>query len=218
MAGYYRRDLIGHYIERRQQTQRPCTHACCRGYRVHPSNYPVILPSRTLRTASDDDLRDHFIKVSGQEGSKARRAEAQILHEMERRDREQEKRSEREQRHAAHRQAVASTRAAKRQENEAEYERIKLEAERHTNGYLVNARGRARGISDAEILTGREDVFTRYATDEARDYFTTHPRPTASYFRGQDTRVVERAREPRRRRRGVHQRGGPRRAGGRIAA
>ena len=28
---YNRRDLIGHYIRTSQQTQRPCTHACCRG-------------------------------------------------------------------------------------------------------------------------------------------------------------------------------------------
>lgn len=215
--GYNRRDLIGHYIEKRQKAQEPCGHACCRGYRVHPANYPVILPNKLLRSASEDDLRDHFLKVSEQEGAKARKAEAQILHEMDRRDRETEQRAERAERAATRKEAIAANRAAQRQEREVEYERIKLEAEAETQGYLVNAKGMARGISDAEILTGREDVFRRYATDEARDYFASHPRPTASYFRGHDTRIVERATERRKKRRGVVERG-PRggRTGGRT--
>ena len=49
---------------------------------------------------------------------------------------------------------------------------------------------RARGISDAEILSGREDVFIRYATPEAKEFFAENPRPTGAYFRGRDTRIV----------------------------
>lgn len=41
---YDRRDLIGHWIRKQQRQQQPCTHARCRGHRVHPDNYPVILP------------------------------------------------------------------------------------------------------------------------------------------------------------------------------
>lgn len=200
---YNRRDLIGHWVTKRQRTQQPCTHACCRGYRVHPSNYPVILPSRTLRRASDEDLTRHFQKVSRDDSSKARTAELQILHEMERRDRADEVRREREQIRAQRRESAAANRAAARMERESEAQRMRLEAEAATQGYLVSAQGRARGISDEEILTGREAVFRRYATDEARDYFSSNPRPTAAYFRGRDTRVIERATEPRRKRRGV---------------
>jgi hypothetical protein len=85
---------------------------------------------------------------------------------------------------------------------EADAERIRREVEAETLGYLVNAQGRARGISDAEILTGREAVFHRYATDEAKEYFRTHNRPTGAYLRyGRDTRVHERYTErPKRRR------------------
>lgn len=61
---YNRRDLFQHFIRREQRTQRPCTHACCRGYRAHPEHYPVILPSRTLHRVSDEDLAHHFRKVS----------------------------------------------------------------------------------------------------------------------------------------------------------
>jgi hypothetical protein len=77
-ARHYRRDLIGHFIRNRQRQQEPCTHACCRGYRVHPDNYPVILPKRTLRRASDHDLADHFDKVSKGDSEADRRAEAQM--------------------------------------------------------------------------------------------------------------------------------------------
>jgi hypothetical protein len=182
---YNRRDLIGHWITRRQREQRPCTHACCRGYRVHPGNYPVILANRTLRRASDDDLAQHFNKVSAGTTPQDRYAEAQILDEMERRDRENTQRRQRA-------EAVAANQAARRMEREADAQRIRLEAEEHTKGYLVNVQGRARGISDEEILTGREEVFRRYASEEAREYFREHPRPTGAYFRGRDTRVHER--------------------------
>src|SRR6516165_9227829 len=94
---YDRRDLIGHWIRKQQRQQQPCTHACCRGYRVHPENFPVILPDRTLHRASDEDLAKHYRKVSAGTTSDDRRAELQILHEMERRDRADLARREREQ-------------------------------------------------------------------------------------------------------------------------
>ena len=113
---------------------------------------------------------------------------------MERRDRasleREQRRIQHEERHRQHREAVETIRAARRMEREAETERIYLEAEDYTRGNWVNAKGRARGISDREILTGREDVFQRYASEEAREYFRHHPRPTAAYFRGQDTRIA----------------------------
>jgi hypothetical protein len=192
MARYNVRDLIGHWVKPRSAEGKMCPHACCRGHRVHPDNYPVILPSRLLRRASDEDLADHFHKVGDDPSPQARYAEAQILHEMERRDREQMQRRQ-------HREAVASAQAARRMEREADAERIRLEAEEYTKGYLVTAQGRARGIVDEEILTGREDVFIRYATPEAKAYFADHPRPTAAYFRGRDTRVPYSDRPTRRR-------------------
>lgn len=197
---YNRRDLIGHWIRREQQTQRPCTHACCRGYREHPRNYPVILPDRTLRRARDEDLQTHFRRLSDEPGPRARVGEARILYEMERRDRAAERRADRAARRRQAARARMTARGAARMEREAEAERMRVQAEAATQGYLVTAQGRARGISDTELVTGREAVFWRYATDEAKEYFTVHPRPTAAYFRGRDTRAVERAAEPVRRR------------------
>jgi prophage tail gpP-like protein len=190
----YRRDLIGHFIRSNQREQRPCTHACCRGYRVHPDNYPTVLPSRTLRRASDQDLAAHFNKVTREDTPQARYAEDQILYEMERRDREAQLRRDRA-------EGRAAARAARRMEIEAETERIFLEAEAYTRGNWTNLKGTARGITDREILLGRQDVFARYASEEAREYFTRHPRPTAAYFRERDTRMDYRVADVKRMRR-----------------
>jgi hypothetical protein len=197
MARRYRRDLIGHFVRTQQRTEQPCTHACCRGYRVHPANYPVILPRRTLRRAKDEDLARHFNKVSAGSSPADRWAEAQLLAEMQRRD-------DADRRQRQRREAIAATRAAGQMEREAEAERIRREAEARTQGYLVTAQGRARGVSDAEILTGRQDVFIRYATPEAKAYFAENPRPTGAYLRfGRDTRVPYSDRPARRRRRAL---------------
>ena len=200
---YNRRDQIGHWVRRDQQILRPCHHACCRGYRAHPSNWPLIPASRALRRATDDELARHYKKVGTDESPQARGVELQIINEFERRDRADMKRRAREQERERHREAVAGARAGRRMEIESETERIRVESEAATIGYMVNAKGRARGINSEEILTGREAVFRRYASDEAKEYFASHPRPTAAYFRGRDTRVVERATEPKRRRFGV---------------
>jgi hypothetical protein len=88
------------------------------------------------------------------------------------------------------RSAMAANRAATQMARESEAHRIRTEAEAQTGGYLVTAEGRAPGVSDAEILTGRESVFIRYATDDAKAYFASNPRPTAAYLRyGKDTSV-----------------------------
>jgi hypothetical protein len=179
---YNRRDLIGHWIKRDQREQRPCTHACCRGYRVHPANYPTVLPSRTLRRASDRDLATHFGKVTQQDTPQARYAENQILYEMERRDRAEQLQRDR-------REARAATKAAQRMERETEVERLFVEGEAYTKGNWTNLKGTARGIADREILTGRESVFQRYASEEAREFFRYNPRPTAAYFRGKRTTI-----------------------------
>lgn len=193
---YNRRDQIGHWVRKDQQIYRPCHHACCRGYRAHPHNWPVVPAAHALRRASDDQLERHYRKVSADETPAARRVELQIINELERRDRRQMREREKERAH----QARAANRAAQRMEMESERERIRLEAETATVGYLVNKQGRARGIDPEEILTGRQAVFDRYASDEAKDYFRAHPRPTAAYFRGENTRYVERAPLVRRRR------------------
>jgi hypothetical protein len=192
-VAYSRRDRIGHWVRRDQPPHRHCTHACCRGYREHPDNWPIIPAKRTLRAASDERLAAHYAKVADDDSPQARGAELQIIHELERRDRAQAKQLQRVRDKAEAASNRANVRAANRLEVESERERVRVAAEAATKGYLVNAKGRARGIDPEEILTGREAVFQRYASDEARDYFAVNPRPTVAYFRGKDTRYVGRA-------------------------
>lgn len=191
---YNRRDRIGHWVRPDQPAHKHCHHACCRGYREHPDNWPIIPAKRRMRQASDEKLAAHYAKVSRDDSPEARGAELQIIHEMERRDRAEARRLERDRQRQERRESVAATRAARRMEIDSERERIRVAAEAGTNGYLVNAKGRTRGIDPEEILTGRQSVFDRYASDEARDYFAINPRPTVAYFRGRNTRYVERAR------------------------
>lgn len=187
MAKYDRRDRLQHWIRKEQPEQRTCTHACCRGYREHPKDWPVIPAKRSLRRASDKELMSHYERVSRGRTAQHRYAEAQILAEAQRRDDRDRARRERAE---MRREAVAANRANAQADREAAAHAIRMEAEAATGGYLVNAEGRARGISDAEILTGREAVFVRYATREAKDFFAERPRPTGAYLRyGRDTRV-----------------------------
>lgn len=85
MARYNIRDLIGHFVAPRSARGKMCPHACCRNKRVHPDNMPVILPSRLLRRASDDDLVAHYDRVQG-DSYREERARAQVLAEMQRHD------------------------------------------------------------------------------------------------------------------------------------
>ena len=178
---YDRRDRIGHWVRKEQPAGHHCSHACCRNYREHPRDTPVIPANRSLRRDTDEQLAAKFARVSGGDSDEERRQTAQILHEMERRD-------ESEERTRQHKEAVMAGQAARRMEREAEVERVYLAAEEYTRGNWTNAKGTVRMVSDREILTGRQAVFDRYASEEAKEFFRTNARPTAAYFRGRDTR------------------------------
>lgn len=196
---YDRRDLIGHWIRKQQPEQRMCGHACCRGHRGHPRNMPVILPDRLLRRASDDDLAEHFHKVSQQRTADETAAWYQILAEMERRDELTERR-------AAARERYEATVLGRRFERAEAIEHAYVQAENATRGHLLNKAGRANDIDPRSLLTGPESRARRYASEELLAHWETTPRPTARMFGGGDTRVHERYTAPRRRRGAVVQR------------
>jgi hypothetical protein len=184
---YNIRDVLGHFVKPRSAEGEMCPHACCRGHRVHPINTPVILPNKLLRSASDDDLMKHYATAEG-DSKHDRRVRAQVLHEMDRRDKA----------------AAAGQRKYSRQLEQAEQvEASYVAAEDATRGNMVNRKGQARGVNPRTLITGREADFRRYASPELAEYYATHHRPTAASFRGVDTRVHPVASEPKRRRRGV---------------
>ena len=199
MAHYYDvRDLLGHYVKPKSAEGKMCPHACCRNKRVHPANMPVVLPSKLLRRASDDDLADHYARVQG-DSRKDERARAQVLHEMDRRDTEAKAKDNR-----------AHAKYSRQLEYAEVQEQSYVAAEEATRGNMVNRKGQAAGINPRTLITGREETFRRYASDELTEYYATHHRPTVASFRGQDTRVHPKATKPKRRRRGVTE-SGPRR-------
>lgn len=179
---YNRRDLIGHWVKKTQPAQRMCSHACCRNKRVHPKNYPVVLPSALLRKASDEDLAQHYNDVSSRETPQAARARSQILHEMERRDREDAIRKAREK--GRDERAIA-----RRFAHAEEVDRVYLEAEAATKGNLLNQRGREARIDDHWLMTAPERDVRRYGSEELLNYFQDNPRPTTAHMRGKDTRL-----------------------------
>jgi hypothetical protein len=184
---YNIRDVLGHFVKPRSAEGEMCPHACCRGYRVHPINTPVILPNKLLKSASDDDLAKHYATAEG-DSKHDRKVRAQVLHEMDRRDK----------------QVAAGRRKYSRQLEQAEaVEASYVAAENETRGNMVNRKGQARGVDPRSLITGREADFRRYASPELQEYYATRNRPTAASFRGADTRVHPVATEPRRRRRAL---------------
>ncbi|HEV2241798.1 MAG TPA: hypothetical protein VGR98_12210 [Streptosporangiaceae bacterium] len=178
MARYNRRDLFKHWIRREQQPNRPCTHACCRGYRPHPEHYPVVMPARYLRNATDDDLAEHYARCP--EGRPACRD--QVLAELNRRDVLDERRQARQRNRT---QRWADRRALR----DTELERSWLDAERATKGNMLNRRGREAGVDERSLFRGPESRARKYASEELLNYWEDHPRPTEAYFRGEDTRL-----------------------------
>ncbi|TDD11861.1 phage minor capsid protein [Nonomuraea diastatica] len=77
-------------------------------------------------------------------------------------------------------------------------------AERYTRGVMVNEEGRRRGIDGRSLLSGRQDIAHKYASDELKRWWDDHPRMTFNQFRAQllgrdsDKKAARRTRENRR--------------------
>ena len=59
------------------------------------------------------------------------------------------------------------------------------EAEAATNGYMLNAAGRAAGFTEAALFTAPEAQVRKYASPEMREWFDTHGRVDLAEFRAQ---------------------------------
>jgi hypothetical protein len=125
-----------------------------------------------LRRASDEDLAAHYSKHSD-----CPKCEKQVLKELDRRDRVQRAR-----------RATGERNRIRAQERHEYVEQEINRAEAATNGYMLNARGRARGISERSLFYGSEDHAIRYASDELRRYWDSNARPTAASM-SQNARV-----------------------------
>jgi hypothetical protein len=149
--------------------------------RPHPENWPVHLPSRQLRSATDAELADYFA-AHGADTPADDKARNQVLYELQRRDTRDERKVAAEER----RRARYSARRAERSEA---LEREWAAAEQATKGNMLNRRGREAGINERTLFTGTEARARKYASEELLNYWEHHPRPTAAYFEGADTRI-----------------------------
>jgi hypothetical protein len=161
---YNVRDLLGHFVAPRSARGDMCPHSCCMNRRVHPENFPTVLPPKLLRRATDDELANHYGRHY-----ECEKCQDQIIGELDRRDRVKRARIATGQRNKA--------RALERHEH---VEREILKAEEATKGYMLNAKGQARGISERSLFTGSEERAIRYASEELRRYWEDNPRPTAA--------------------------------------
>ncbi|WP_102191521.1 hypothetical protein [Microbacterium aurantiacum] len=60
-----------------------------------------------------------------------------------------------------------------------------MAAEEATNGAMLNARGRAKGIDPFTLFMGNETRARAYASEELVEHWSTHPRVTFSMFEKQ---------------------------------
>jgi hypothetical protein len=180
VARYDRRDLFRHWIHKDQPASRPCTHACCRGFRAHPEHYPVARRNAYLKYASDEDLAEFYSRQRDDEAGQV--ARDQVIAEANRRDLRDERRQAADERRR-------SRYAARRVYRAEELDRLWAEAEAGTKGNMLNRRGREAGVNERTLFTGTEARARKYASDELLEWWEHHPRPTEAYFEGRDTRI-----------------------------
>lgn len=181
MPPYNRRDLFSHWVRKDEAARRPCHHACCRGMRPHPENYPLVKRNAYLRWSSDAELRDFYSRHQG-DSQDDQRYRDQVLAEMQIRDERDERRSAAEERRRARASLARADRAAA---VEAEY----LAADAQTRGNMLNRRGREAGVSEKSLFTGPESRARKYASEELLEYWQHHPRPTTAHLEGQEGRL-----------------------------
>lgn len=168
------RDLLGHWVKPRRREGQKCPHACCRNRRVHPDRFPVILDRELLRSASEEDLVHHLNRA---DVGHSDRAIAQITGEIDRRERVQRNR-------AARRDRAAGRRRSRHEDFRAHLEGEFVAAERETRGHMLNRAGQAAGVDPRSLFTGPEARARKYASEELRRYWDSHPRLTAAEFTG----------------------------------
>lgn len=178
------RDQLGHWVAPPSQRGHPCHHACCQGKRPHPKNTPVKISREYLRSLTDEEVwreveRYHHYQDTHENGY------LQVIAEATRREEVQERK-------AANRKRLGERNRQAAQEYSDHVYREWLAAEAATNGVMLNKRGLHKKISERAVITGSQEQFDRYASDELRDFFLTRPRLTRrQYDRQKSAEMLE---------------------------
>jgi hypothetical protein len=178
------RDLIGHW-SKPQDRQRACPHKCCEWKHPHPNNLPTKLDRSYLRSLSEDQLVQE-LSYYQRYSDTHEQGYLQILAEDQRRTDSREKA---EARMTRRRRAQAERQDAYRDEVYREW----LQAENGIQGsVMLNRAGKRAGIDERSLFTGPESRVNKYASDELKEWFQTHPRPTRARILGKGSDRRER--------------------------
>jgi hypothetical protein len=182
------RDQLGHWVTPPSQRGHPCHHSCCQGKRVHPANLPVRINREYLRSLSDDELEKEVISYSRYSDTHER-GFLQILAEDQRR-------TDAPVKAAARKEKARDKRTRENQEYHDETYRQWMRAENGIQGgVLLNKAGIRAGVSDRSLFTGPQRRVDKYASDELKEWFASHPRMTRAEW---DARQRAERREPER--------------------
>lgn len=187
---YDKRDQLGHFVAPPSQQGHPCHHACCRGKRPHPKGEPVKLDRKYLRTLSDEQVYQELERYANYSDEQHQKGYLTILAEA-------ESREERAQRAAASKERIRDRRQRETREYRDEVYRQWLTAENGIQGgVLLNKAGIRAGINERSLFSGPQRRVNKYASDELKEWFATHPRMTRQEWdarnrreRGEERRI-----------------------------
>jgi hypothetical protein len=179
------RDQLKHWVAPPSARGKPCPHSCCQNERVHPRNLPVKLNRAYLRSLSGDEVIRE-LETYQRYNDTHEEGFLQVLAEAGRREESAEKATARKERARD-----------KRQHRESEYRdevyREWLHAENGIQGaVMLNRTGKAAGIDERSLFTGPESRVNKYASDELKEWFESHPRPTRARIIGKGAERRER--------------------------
>ena len=177
MARYDIRDLLGHWVRPRAREGQHCPHACCRGRRPHPDNFPVLIPRAELRRADEGLLMRHLRRWGHRDD-----AVNQVIGELDRRERV-------ERNAAARRDRARHRRATRQDEYRAYLENEWIQAERQTKGVMLNRAGERAGVDPRSLFYGPESRARKYASEELRRYWDEHPRVSSREFHSERAQI-----------------------------
>lgn len=197
------RDLQGHWVAPPSARQHPCPHKCCQGRRVHPDNLPVRLDREFLRGLSSEEVGRELERYSGYSDTheagylaivaEAGRREEEGHGESVERGYERQRSAVAEQTRVSEQLKANRAERGKKQQQEwrDEVYRQWLAAENATRGVMLNRAGQRRDIDERTLFTGNRARVNRYASDELKEWFAAHGRPTREAFmRGKQARDI----------------------------
>lgn len=165
------RDQLGHWVAPPSMKGHPCPHRCCRNRQAHPDKLPVRLDRDYLKSLPADKLEEELVRYHKYiDEPRGERNFKQVAAEVDRREAAERAKDRRRQRE---------------QDYHDEVYREWLAAENGIQGgVLLNKRGIAAGINERSLFTGAQARVDRYASDELKEWFESHPRPTRARILG----------------------------------